>query len=217
MRDFSRAASTLLALLPLTASGCCGIAAYFCGPDKSEWVSRDFRDPPAALATFLEALRRDHIETIYLCLSEPLKARHGLTGHVHATIAWERIKERAPSIHVLGSAQIEAQQVEPDGRVRFDLSVAGRRLQVHLRSQTFWEVAYAKSADASVERAGRFVEPRKFDKMLLIKTTDFDETVLSANIDDPILPKLTPGQLREVRLGVMWKVDAISGEGTQLQ
>ena len=215
MQDFSRAAHAVTLLLALGSSGCCGIASYFCGPDKSAWVTRDYRTPEAALATFLEAIRRDHLVTVHECLSEAAKSRYGLLGVVESTIAWQELRKQVPGLHMVGEAEIERRAAEADGRIRFELAVAGRKFQMRLRAQPFWEIAYV--AGGEMRRKGRFVEPRALAKAVLIKVDpDTEETVLDVHLDDPLVPPVPLGEVCEVRVGSMWKVDEIAGEGVEL-
>ncbi len=65
----------LAVILALPAPGCCTLARLFCGPDDSEWVQIDYKTAPAALATFMEAIRRDDCRVIYDSLGEALKRR----------------------------------------------------------------------------------------------------------------------------------------------
>ena len=46
--------ATAASLLLLASTGCCDLALYFCGPDKSPWIDRNFDTPKATVATNTE-------------------------------------------------------------------------------------------------------------------------------------------------------------------
>ena len=68
-------ALALLAAPIATSSGCCTMARLFCGPDRTPWISIDFRSPEHTTRTLLEALRRDDAEVVYACLSDAYRRR----------------------------------------------------------------------------------------------------------------------------------------------
>jgi hypothetical protein len=202
-----RLGGALLATLP--AGGCCTLAKLFCGPDKSRWVAQDFSTPQAALATFLEAIRRDQPIIIHKALSEAAKQRHGVTGIVESTIAWERLKREVTGLHLAGEADVGQPVRETDRRMRYDLAVAGQTLTVRLVEQAFWSLSYTQEGSDELEQAGRFVPASALRKMLVLQGTD--EPGVAALVRDGTLPELTPAQLRELRIGYMWKVDELVG------
>jgi len=193
----------------LSASGCCSLAAFFCGPDRTRWVAPDYREPDRALATFLEAVRRDRPDVVYESLSEQAKVRYGVPGVMETTLAWERLKQEVSGLHLLGTATVTTLGPQPDGRVSFQLSVAGRSATAWVVEQPFWEVWWL-GADG-YDRAGRFVRRSDLAEMLVVQTED--EAVLDARVRDPkvMLPDLRKDQVRELRVGIMWKVDELSG------
>lgn len=191
----------------LGANGCCGIASFFCGPDKSRWVSRGYRTPQEAIASLLEAIGRDRPDVIYEALSESAKTRYGLPGVVESTVAWEHLKREVTGLHMAGSANVSAPYREPDGRVRFDLAVAGRTLVAYAVEQPFWEVWYTLDSVEGIERDGRFVDARTLAKILVVRSAD--EMTIDARLADIVLPEAA--QIREVRVGKMWKIDEIVG------
>ena len=202
-----RQALALATLLP--TAGCCTIARLFCGPDKSPWVAPDYRTPDAALATFLEAIRRDRPDVISEAMSEAWKQRHGIAGVFETTVAWERLKRQVTGLHLAGNAEISSPAPETDRRVRYELSVAGRTLTVRLVEQAFWELCYSLKRDDQLERAGRFVDTKTLARMLVVQ--QIEDPGMAITIRDALFPELTPLQVREVRVGYAWKVDEIEG------
>ena len=189
------AALGVVVLLP--TGGCCTIASLLCGPDKSRWVPREYRTPDEALATFLEAIRRDQPVFIHESLSEKAKQRNGLPGVLETTVAWERLKREVTGLHLAGDATLSAPIREPDGRVRYDLAVSGRSLTVKLVEQAFWELGYTNEPDGEIEREGRFVDDQTLTRMLVVQQAR--EPGLAATIRDPSVPELAPTQVREMR------------------
>lgn len=144
------AALGLLLLLP--TGGCCSLARLFCGPDRSPWVSVSYRTAEETLRTFLEALRRDDREQVYLCLSPGFKAKNGLTS-VSSNAAWEKLTEQVPHLHMAGYAEVPAAPARAtDGGVSYELDVHGYRLVVDLARTTRQLVRYR-------DREGRLHEP----------------------------------------------------------
>lgn len=210
MSVFSRPLTALAALAAaLGSGGCCSLATLFCGPDRSRWVSRDYRTPEAAVASFLEAIRRDRPDVVYESLSEAAKTRYGLPGVFESTVAWERLKREISGLHLAGTATVSAPTTEPDGRTRFDLRVAGRTLVAWLVEQPFWEVWYALEGADGLESAGRFVDQSTLADMLVVQSEE--EMAVVAHVRDDLLPELSKRQIREVRVGRMWKVDELQG------
>lgn len=122
------------------------MARLFCGPDGSKWVSERFDTPVAALATFQESLRRADRQTLLRCLSESFKERAGGLGTLEIEIAWRRLSDEVPGIHLLGTAEVEGPRGAADDRVAYVLRVAGRALLVTLTRQTYWEVRWVEGA-----------------------------------------------------------------------
>lgn len=126
-------AAALASLLPL--GGCCNLALLWCGPDKSEWVEIDDRTPGRALATFLEAARRDRDDVIYLLLSQNLKAGLGNIGRMEQAIAWQLMQEQIPGVHLLARAERSEGVLLPDGRMRYRLAISGYHFELVFRRQ----------------------------------------------------------------------------------
>lgn len=130
-----------LALLPL--GGCCSLARFFCGPDKTPWISVDYATPEKACATLLEALRRDDPEVVYQSLSLGYQRRYGL-DHASAQVFWPRFREQNPGLHVVGYATVPAARFFGPDRARIELDVEGHHVQVDLARQALWEVDYRR-------------------------------------------------------------------------
>ena len=210
MPVFTRTLATALGLVVLLPTGgCCTIASLLCGPDRSRWVSREYRTPDAALATFLEAIRRDQPVFIHESLSEKAKQRYGLPGVLESTVAWERLKREITGLHLAGNATLSAPIKELDGRIRYDLAVSGRNLTVRLVEQAFWEICFTNEIDGEIEREGRYVDAKTLMRMLVVQQAQ--EPGLAATIRHSSLPELAPIQVREMRLGYVWKVDEVTG------
>lgn len=126
------------------ASGCCSLARFFCGPDTTPWVSQRFDTPHDAVATFLEAMGRDNADVVYLCLAEDYKRQLGITDHLAANVAWRMLQDETPGLHMARYAKVGDPELVADHGARFLLDVEGRKLQVELVRQTYWEVHYLK-------------------------------------------------------------------------
>jgi hypothetical protein len=117
--------------LLLALASCCDLALLLCGPDRSRWVRIGYETPEQALATFLEAVRRDQVGIIYESLATEFKVAHGVPGQLEAEIAWRRMQDEVSGAHLLGSA--EAHEVwRTADRCRYELRVAGQRFHLDL-------------------------------------------------------------------------------------
>ncbi|GAB4143082.1 MAG: hypothetical protein Fur0037_10640 [Planctomycetota bacterium] len=130
----------LIPLLP--AAGCCSLAQLFCGPDRSEWVQIDYATPSAALRTFFEALGRDNVDVMLRSLDPDFKRERGLDG-LTARLAWDRVRNQYPYLHMARYAEVPARPSRGAGQnASFDLEVEGRRLRVDLRRRPYWLVLF---------------------------------------------------------------------------
>lgn len=132
---------SMLPVLPL--GGCCTMARFFCGPDTSPWVSQRFDAPEHALRTLLEAIRRDNADVVYLCLAPEYKQRLGLDA-LAANVAWQRLRDATPGLHLAGYAAIPRPDRIADDGATFTLDVEGRKLQVALVRQAYWQVRFLR-------------------------------------------------------------------------
>lgn len=135
---------SLLCLSALPLSGCCSIARAWCGPDTSPWVSVDFRTPELATRTLLEALRRDEPQIVYDALSDDLRTQMGING-MALELAWTKIKEQYPYLHVAGYAEVPAARVDAAGSTAtLTVDIEGTLLEIGLVRQTYWELRYQR-------------------------------------------------------------------------
>ncbi|MEO0481102.1 MAG: hypothetical protein AAF196_16650 [Planctomycetota bacterium] len=152
-------------------------------------------------------------------MSENLKTRVGVVGLVEWQIAWDRIQEEFPSLFVLGDAEVIDSEREPDGRHRFDLTLAGERLRVRFRPQLV-SLVELRNDDGTTRQAGKFLSPRDLRNHLMIPRGDEPRLAISlarvraAEIDSN--PQLVDGELQArvdpadlVRAGLYqeWKLD----------
>ena len=107
----TRAPQTLGLVALLATSGCCDLAAFFCGPDQSPWVRISYQTHREALATFMEAVKRDNVRLICESLSPRYKEELGIPGCFEAALVWEKIVEQTPEAHMLGRADVEGPEV----------------------------------------------------------------------------------------------------------
>lgn len=192
-----------LVLLAL-CGGCCPLAQYLCGPDRSRWISESFESHRACVETFLEAVRRDDEKTVYRCLADAFKQRNGIYGMVEASLAWDKLQSAQPGLHLLGSATLRGWRFLDEGRtlVRHDLEAYGRRFQLDVVRQAFVSVTYAD--DRPPESSGEYVDSLR--KYILVQTVS-EQTQVTLSFPRPDLPEdLTPEQIDRVSAGHEWKI-----------
>lgn len=138
----------VLAATAVPMSGCCSLARLFCGPDRSEWVSVDFRSPELAVRTFLEALRRDNATVAYECLSDGFRSNLKIDESMTRLI-WPKIREQNPGLHLAGYADVAAPTIDPRNpdRASVLLNVEGTEIGIRLVRQCHWEVRYRRPGD----------------------------------------------------------------------
>ena len=133
----------LLAATSCSLPGCCSLSRLFCGPDRSPWVSQRFDTPQRAAQTLFEAIRRDEPEVVYLCLGEGYRRRQGLDS-LTAQLAWARLREQNPGLHVAGYAEVPAARMQGPDRATLTVEVSGNRIELDLERQAYWEVRYRR-------------------------------------------------------------------------
>lgn len=193
-------------LVLLTTSGCCDLALYLCGPDRSRWVSVSYDTADDALATFLEAIRRDAVRVVYESLSEDLKERVGIPGGLEMEVVWDKLKKQMPGIHLLGTAHVLRRiELAPD-RVRFLLERSGRRFTIDTRRSQFVEVRYAYDGD--VRPWSAYVDD--LSHHFVIEAHDVGPSVV-LRMPVPDLPDAVEvGDLRSMTAGSTWRVDGFA-------
>ncbi|MFY9344053.1 MAG: hypothetical protein WAT39_16305 [Planctomycetota bacterium] len=127
--------SSLLAIACLLpAAGCCSLARLFCGPDRSPWISVDYRTPEATVRTLLEALRRDQPEVLYECLSDAYRRKLEI-DEITFQLVYPKLREQNPGLHVAGYAEVPAaERLGPD-RALVRLQIEGQPFEVTLRRE----------------------------------------------------------------------------------
>lgn len=135
----------LLAATLLPLPGCCSLSRFFCGPDKSPWISIDFSSPRKAVMTLLEAIRRDEPQVVYECLSTDFRKQHGLDG-LTVNLVWQKLREENPGLHMLGYATVPEPTGHGDDHASVTLEIEGRRVDVDLVRQCYWEMRYRRTA-----------------------------------------------------------------------
>ncbi|MFK7741220.1 MAG: hypothetical protein AB8H80_12950 [Planctomycetota bacterium] len=162
MRSLLPSAILLFAALPL--AGCCSFARYFCGPDRTPWISVSFASPRAATRTFLEALRRDDPEIVYLCLSDSY--RDGLEIDSMTTkAAWPVIREQMPGLHLAGYAEVPEPTRHGRDRASVEIDVEGYKIAIELFRESYFEVRYLREGQGAAE-GERFGPDGKYGKTL---------------------------------------------------
>lgn len=191
------------------APGCCGIARYFCGPDESVWVQESYGTPEQAVTTFREAVRRADAETLQRCLGEDFKRRTGLVGVLEAELAWRRIEDEVPGLHVLGYASIESIETTAPGRAVARLALDGNRVELGLVRQPYWEVRWNPNEDPEdQERDGRYVG-RAREILDTSESPDGLGTSISLRIPALDATIERADQVEFAGFGQEWKIDAI--------
>jgi hypothetical protein len=195
-----------LLVLPwiLGLSSCCTIAEYFCGPDKSRWVSKSFATHEAALTTFMEAVRRDNTEEIYNCLSERFKDTYGIPGMLEAALAWEEIKKQVPGIHLLGTASVGEPRTSPADRVTYRLERAGHVVEVVWIRLPYWEVVYESGSGKRTE-LGAFVP--NLARNLKVSQLENGQYLCEVDVRADILEDgITSDRIQRAGVGREWKI-----------
>lgn len=118
------------------------MARLFCGPDDSRWVQIDFATPQKAVATLLEAIRRDRSDVIADCLGQELKRRYHF-GALEFQVAWQQMREQITGLHLLGYAEVGAPVAPPTATAAtFVVEASGHRIQIDLVREGYREVRY---------------------------------------------------------------------------
>ena len=156
--------STIGILLLLPLPGCCSLARFFCGPDRTEWVSVDRSTPTLAVKTMLEALRRSDPDVLYLTLSTRYCEQHGLT-QLTASLMWEQFCAANPGLHVAGYAQVPPPTKLTDDRAEFTLDVEGRTVEVSVVRELRWRATFLRDDGLLADKGGPL---RSFDDVATI-------------------------------------------------
>ncbi len=196
-------ASAILSVTP----GCCSLAQFFCGPDKSPWIAKSYASPEDALATFLEALRRDDSRQMYLSLSEEFKEREGLLGALEFELAWRKLTEAYGYLHLLSSAEITNSTARGVRFHSFDLVIAGQVYRISLHRQDYIKATYQVPGFGEPLEAGRYV--RSIEDFVQISPPTDTGTAIDVKLDGMEIEELSPRDLLRVEVGRFWRIDAI--------
>jgi len=207
------AAALFLAALPL--QGCCSVARAWCGPDETPWISVEFGTPQLATRTLLEALRRDDPQVVYDALADDLREQLGLDG-LSVELAWPKIRAQYPYLHVAGYADVPTATTGPDGSTaRVVVALEGRRLELQLVRQTYWELRYRRpGADLSPEqrdaRVGRRVTgPEEVVAIELDVDAEDDRSRVALQPQEVAhfgVDEIPPANIESISLFHAWKV-----------
>lgn len=203
--------TALAALAALPLGGCCSMARFFCGPDRTTWVSERFDAPERTVATLLEALRRDDPEVVYLCLADTYRQQLGLDGQT-VKLAWERVRDAAPGLFLAGYAEIPEPTRRDEDRATFHLLVEGHALVLELVCEPFWEVRYRRpdgslgEAGAAVPKFGDYAASRSLDD----PDRDLSELTLAPlRFEHEGVDEVPPSAIEHAALSRRWRVAAI--------
>ncbi len=163
-------------LLPL--AGCCSMARFFCGPDRSPWISVNFDTPEAAVATLLEAIRRDEPQIVYLSLAHEYRKRLGLDALL-AQLAWVKLRQENPGLHVVGYAEVPPPTRLTDDGASFELTIEGTRVDVDVVRESLWEIRYRRPDGSLYEPGAVITSWVPYAKVDAIKDSDPDQSVLT--------------------------------------
>jgi len=209
MQPHLRSLATLLTTALL--SGCCGItqtlSAVFCGPREDPWVSKDFSSSRAALDTFLGAVARDDVETIYLTLGHAFKRSAGL-GELEFRAAWQRIKTATPGIHLADQAMVSAAEQTPGG-TSYTLTLnttPAAVIRISLVQQNFWSVTVRPDGSSEDQTTGEVIPKlEKYFKVL----PHGERSPVRIELPGPEFPKLETSEFQRMELGREWKLSKL--------
>lgn len=203
-----RTPTLFLGALLLPLPGCCSLARLFCGPDRSEWVQIDHSTPAKTVRTLLEAIRRDEPEIVYDALASEFKESMKLDRDI-ARLAWQRIKEQTPGIHLAGYAEIPEPVPTADLGATVVLDVEGKALRIDLVRESVWEIEYTKDDGSRGDAARRQASWNTVVTLEPIADSDPDSSRLT--IGPVVFPHEGQGavpleQIHRVELVRRWKV-----------
>jgi len=108
-------------------------------PDAAETLSTvGFRNPEQTFETFILAIRADHPELEYRCLSSGLRGRLG--GHLAYREARDEVLGGRLGRWALSRARLDSVERVAEGRARLLAVVAGRTLALEFVREDYWEI-----------------------------------------------------------------------------
>jgi hypothetical protein len=207
--------TALAAALALPCGGCCALASMFCGPDRSHWVDPGFSTPAAAVATFQEALRREHAPVLRESLAEGFKERTGVVGAIEFEVLRRELKKQVPHLHLLGEAEVGSFTTLGPDRVRTTLVRSGYRVRLELVRQRYCEVRYLVHGEP--ERPGRYVA--SFRGLLAIERDDLGRASVRLQLPPlPLAEGIAADDVEWAGIDAQWKIDLLeleSGAGPE--
>ena len=198
-----------LSLCPL--HGCCSMARFFCGPDKTPWISERYETPHQAVQTLFEAIRRDDAEVVYLCLSAAYRQRLGIDS-LAATVVWDRMREEVPGLFVAGWAKVPEPSATGPDQASVRVEVEGRILDIDVERQAYWEIRY-RHPDGRPREQGAVVP--SFDHRVRVTTDPLKPEEEEARTLVHVAPfeilhapetTVTSGSIEHAALTHRWKI-----------
>ena len=207
MPSHLRSIAALLVIAPL--GGCCALSqslsALFCGPSEAPWSVRDFDTPDAALQTFLGAVSRDDVETIYLTLGYTFKKTAGI-GELEFRAAWQDIKAKTPGIHLAHRAAVSEPRRAAADRVVYTLTmntIPSAVLEVALARQDYWSVTVRPEGSSERQTTGEVVPGLE----TYFKVLPHEErSPVRVDLPGPEFPGLSGAEFEKMVLGREWKI-----------
>jgi hypothetical protein len=202
---------SLLLCSALPLSGCCSLSRLFCGPDDSPWISQRLDTPQRTVQTFFEAIRRDEPEAIWLCLGESYRRRLGLDS-MTLRLAWERIRDQNPGLHVAGYTQVAVPRLVGEDRAAVTVDVVGTLVDIDLERQAYWEVRYRREDGTAGEHGAPIESFAPFARVELAGPMGADESRLSF---EPIVfrhdgvDRVPLSAIEQAGLSRVWKISDI--------
>lgn len=204
-------ALALVASLPL--GGCCSFARFFCGPDRTPWISVDYASPESTVRTMLEALRRDDPDIVYQSLSDGYRERYRL-DLMSVQLFWDRFRDANPGLHVAGYAEVPTAERPAADRAVVRLNIEGHRLEVQLIRQDSWLVRYERPQEPGRDRfppGEDFHRIESFAGFLRVEADGDPESYRSRVLVAPLRVQhggveLTPDAIEAVTLQRQWKI-----------
>ncbi|MCB9917477.1 MAG: hypothetical protein H6832_03650 [Planctomycetes bacterium] len=191
-------------LLPLQS--CCTIFGLFGCGTGIPITDITWNSPDATIHTLLTAIRASDTKVIYEAMSEDFKRAYGIDG-VGFAIAWERLSDRVPGLHLAGDAEIvergpvlDAQGNAVSGRERFRLSSHGYGFDVEVGRYAYWDVGAADPDSGETRVIGSYTD--RLDGCVI----DEIKGLIDARIRSPELVGLSDETFRYLEIGWTWKV-----------
>src|SRR5436190_6065004 len=204
--------STIGIVLLLPLPGCCSLARFFCGPDRTEWVSVDRATPEDAVKTLLESLRRSNPQILYDSLSDRYRDQLGVTGLI-VTVGWEKFCEANPGLHVAGYAQVPAPTVLTDDRAEFTLDVEGTKVDVRVVRQLRARVTYRSDNGAQLDKSDpltRFAEVAMIaPEPGLPEGKERSRLTMTLTVRHPYADEVPLSRIDAAGIETVWKIDDI--------